>query len=49
MVVDGVCVGAVGCSSGTPEEDGRVAQAGVDAIMELLQKEKADRPLKAKL
>jgi len=29
--VDGECVGAVGCSSGSTQEDERVAQAGIDA------------------
>jgi uncharacterized protein GlcG (DUF336 family) len=32
ILVDGVCVGAVGCSSGSVEQDMSVAQAGIDAI-----------------
>jgi len=31
-------VGAVGCSTGTPTQDQEVAQAGVDAVMELVKK-----------
>ena len=33
IMVDGDCVGAVGCSSGTPEQDEQVAQAGIDALL----------------
>jgi uncharacterized protein GlcG (DUF336 family) len=33
IVIDGECIGAVGCSSGTPEEDEQVAQAGIDALI----------------
>lgn len=32
LVVDGVVVGAVGCSSGTPDQDVEVAKAGVEAF-----------------
>ena len=32
LVVDGVVVGAVGASGGTPDQDQVVAQAGVDAL-----------------
>ncbi len=32
ILVDGVCVGAVGCSSGSVEQDMSVAQAGIDAL-----------------
>ncbi|HSP07515.1 MAG TPA: heme-binding protein [Acidobacteriota bacterium] len=31
ILVDGECVGAVGCSSGSPEQDEQVALAGIDA------------------
>ncbi|KAL9113275.1 MAG: hypothetical protein Q9227_002610 [Pyrenula ochraceoflavens] len=48
VVVEGVCVGAVGCSTGTPAQDQEVAQAGVDAVMEELRKEKG-RQGRAKL
>ena len=30
ILIDGECVGAVGCSSGSPEEDERVARAGIE-------------------
>lgn len=33
----GVVVGAVGVSAGAPEEDRRVAQAGVDAVLALVR------------
>jgi len=33
ILVDGQCVGAVGCSSGTPQQDAIVAQAGIDALL----------------
>lgn len=36
--VDGEVVGAIGCSTGTPAQDSEVAQAGVDAVMDLLKK-----------
>lgn len=32
IMADGVCVGAVGCSSGSVEQDMAVAQAGIDAL-----------------
>jgi len=44
--VDGVVVGAIGCSTGTPKQDQEVAQAGVDAILEYINQQK---PVKAKL
>jgi uncharacterized protein GlcG (DUF336 family) len=31
ILIDGECLGGVGCSSGSPEQDERVAQAGIDA------------------
>ncbi|RDE19373.1 heme-binding protein [Motiliproteus coralliicola] len=36
LFVDGQVVGGVGCSSGTPDQDELVAQAGVDALATLL-------------
>lgn len=33
ILVDGQCVGAVGCSSGSPQQDAMVAQAGIDALL----------------
>ncbi len=33
ILVDGVCVGAVGCSSGSVAQDMAVAQAGIDALL----------------
>ena len=36
--VDGEVVGAIGCSTGTPAQDQEVAQAGVDAVMDLLKR-----------
>lgn len=37
IFVEGQCIGAVGCSSGSPEQDREVAEAGVAALMEKLQ------------
>lgn len=34
IFIDGECVGAVGCSSGTPEQDEQVAGAGIRALLE---------------
>lgn len=31
ILVDGECAGAVGCSSGSPDQDEQVARAGIDA------------------
>ena len=33
ILVDGECIGGVGCSSGSPEQDEQVAQAGINAWM----------------
>jgi uncharacterized protein GlcG (DUF336 family) len=33
IMVDGECIGAVGCSSGSPEQDEQVAQAGIDTLL----------------
>ena len=33
LFVDGHIVGGVGCSSGTPDQDEQVSQAGIDALM----------------
>lgn len=38
VFVEGHIVGGVGCSSGTPEQDQMVAQAGIDALMASLKK-----------
>lgn len=38
IFIDGRIVGAVGCSSGSPEQDREVAQAGIDALMEKLRR-----------
>jgi uncharacterized protein GlcG (DUF336 family) len=36
--IDGMIAGGVGCSSGSAEEDRAVAQAGIDLLMEQLNK-----------
>jgi uncharacterized protein GlcG (DUF336 family) len=36
LFVDGEIVGGVGCSSGTPDQDEQVAQAGIDAFLNSL-------------
>ena len=36
IFVGNQAVGGVGCSSGTPEQDQAVAQAGIDALLQLL-------------
>jgi uncharacterized protein GlcG (DUF336 family) len=33
IIIEGQCVGGVGCSSGSAEQDRTVAQAGIDALM----------------
>lgn len=40
IFVDGLIAGGVGCSSGSPEEDRAVAQAGIDIFDEQLAKDK---------
>lgn len=47
ITVDGVVLGAIGCSTGTPAQDQEVAQAGVDAVLAYIKQEGG--PLKAKL
>jgi uncharacterized protein GlcG (DUF336 family) len=37
VFIDGRIVGAVGCSSGSAEQDHEVAQAGIDALLEKLK------------
>jgi glc operon protein GlcG len=37
LVVDGHLLGAIGVSGGTPQEDGKCAQAGVDAFPGIVQ------------
>jgi uncharacterized protein GlcG (DUF336 family) len=34
VIVDGACVGGIGVSSGTPDQDREVAQAGLHAILD---------------
>lgn len=46
IVVDGQVVGAVGCSTGTPDQDVEVAKAGVEAFE---REWKGQSGLKAKL
>ena len=41
--VDGEVVGAIGCSTGTPDQDTTVAQAGVDAVMEVVKQSQKAR------
>lgn len=48
IVVGGVVVGAVGCSTGTPDQDVEVAEAGVRAFERAMQ-EGEGGGLKAKL
>ncbi|PWT90207.1 MAG: DNA polymerase III subunit delta' [Acidobacteria bacterium] len=40
IMVEGECIGAVGCSSGSPEQDEQVAQAGIDAFLKHARKKK---------
>ncbi|KAJ8609591.1 hypothetical protein MRB53_039042 [Persea americana] len=44
--IGGHCVGAVGCSTGTPAQDQEVAEAGVKAVMDFVE---GKTPAKAKL
>jgi len=37
IFIDGVIAGGVGCSSGSPDEDRAVAQAGIDRLLEHLK------------
>jgi uncharacterized protein GlcG (DUF336 family) len=37
VFVDGKIAGGVGCSSGSPEQDREVAQAGIDRLLQSLQ------------
>jgi len=36
IVIDGQTIGAIGCSSGSVEQDTEVAQAGIDALLRAL-------------
>src|SRR5512142_2697083 len=36
VMVEGQCIGGVGCSSGSPAQDQDVAQAGIDALLAAL-------------
>jgi uncharacterized protein GlcG (DUF336 family) len=38
LFIDGLIAGGVGCSSGSPEEDRMVAQAGIDRLLLHLEK-----------
>jgi uncharacterized protein GlcG (DUF336 family) len=38
VFIDGAIAGGVGCSSGSPEQDQAVAQAGIDRLMQQLNK-----------
>ena len=38
VFVDGQILGGIGCSSGHPDQDDAVAQAGIDALIESLKK-----------
>lgn len=51
LVVNGVVVGAVGCSTGTPDQDVEVAKAGVEAFEEEVRRRKGGEgdKVKAKL
>ncbi|HXK61378.1 MAG TPA: heme-binding protein [Acidobacteriota bacterium] len=40
IVVEGQTIGGIGCSSGSVEQDTEVAQAGIDALMSALAKER---------
>lgn len=46
---NGEVLGAVGCSTGTPAQDQEVAQAGVDAVLKLLEDDKRGKEPRAKL
>lgn len=39
VFIDNECVGAVGCSSGSPDQDEQVAQAGIDSLLARLKKD----------
>ncbi|RPI29240.1 MAG: heme-binding protein [Acidobacteria bacterium] len=39
VVVEGQTIGAIGCSSGSVEQDTEVAQAGIDALLAALERE----------
>ena len=50
IVVNGTVVGAVGCSTGTPDQDVEVAKAGVEAFEREWEKQVGKgKDLKAKL
>jgi len=42
IVVAGQCIGAVGCSSGTAEQDQEVAEAGIGALLAALDADRSD-------
>lgn len=37
ILLEGECLGGVGCSSGSPEQDEQVARAGIDAFLDSLK------------
>lgn len=43
ITVDGVVVGAIGVSTGTPAQDGEVAKAGVEAVEAFVQRSRGPR------
>jgi uncharacterized protein GlcG (DUF336 family) len=45
IILNGECIGAVGCSSGSPEQDEQVSQAGIDAFLQY-QRNKIQRNTK---
>lgn len=49
IVVNGVVIGAVGCSTGTPDQDVEVASAGVAVFEREWERSQGGKELKAKL
>jgi uncharacterized protein GlcG (DUF336 family) len=41
VMIEGQCAGGVGCSSGSAEQDRDVAQAGIDALLAAIAKNRA--------
>lgn len=37
LILDGTIIGSIGVSGGTPQQDGQMAQAGVDAFQSIVQ------------
>lgn len=40
ITIDGQVVGAIGVSTGTPAQDAEVAEAGVQAVMKLVERQR---------